>query len=66
MYDPAERLATEWAAERLDTTPTAFEGDLARWILLQLADPTSDYGELLDDLCRTRRTAPVPLRVVSS
>ena len=66
MYDHAERLTIEWAAERLDTTTTAFERDLARWILLQLADPTSDYGELLDDLCRARWTSPVPLRVAGS
>jgi len=65
MYDHAERLTTEWAVKRITVT-TASERDLARWILLQLADPTSDYGELLDDLCRTRWTAPVPLRVVSS
>ncbi len=64
MHDHAERLTTEWAAERLDT-PTAYERDLARWILLQLADPTSDYGEMLDELCQARWTSPVPLRAVA-
>jgi len=65
MYDYAERLIIEWAAERGATT-AAVERDLAHWILLQLADPTSDCGELLDDLCRARWTSPVPLRVVGS
>ena len=65
MYDHAERLTTEWAVERIKVT-TASERDLARWILLQLADPTSDYGELLDELCQSRWTSPVPLRAVSS
>ena len=65
MCDHAERLTTEWAVERIKVT-TASERDLARWILLQLADPTSDYGELLDDLHRARWTSPVPLRVVGS
>jgi len=65
MCDHAERLTTEWAVERIRVT-TASERDLARWILLQLADPTSAHGELLDELCRARWTAPVPLRVVAS
>jgi len=66
MYDYAERLTTEWAAERGATTTTWYERDLARWILTQLADPTSDYGEMLDELCQSRWTSPVPLRVVGS
>jgi len=65
MYDYAERLTTEWAAER-GATITAYERDLARWILLQLADPTSDYGEMLDELCQSRWTSPVLPPVVPS
>jgi len=61
----AARLAAEWAAERLTLT-TASERDLAAWILTQLADPTSDYGEMLDELCQSRWTSPVPLQVVPS
>jgi hypothetical protein len=45
MYDPTERLTTEWASARR-TVLAIRDVDLARWILLQLADPTSDYGEV--------------------
>ena len=65
MYDYADRLIAEWASAR-STVLAVRDVDLARWILLQLADPTSDYGELLDDLCRARWTSPVPLRVAGS
>ena len=65
MFDYADRLTTEWASERgWDGIVTSSERDLVRWILAQLADPTSEHGDLLDDLCRARWTSPVPLRVV--
>ena len=67
MSDYAERLTAEWASERgWAGIVTASERDLAAWILTQLADPTSDCGEMLDELCRARWTSPVPLRVVGS
>ena len=62
----AERLAAEWAVETGYARTTSSERDLAAWILTRLADPTSDCGDLLDDLCRERWTTPVPLRVVGS
>jgi len=60
----AERLAAEWAVEAGYARCASSERDLAVWIITQLVDPTSDHGELLDDLCRARWTSPAPPRVV--
>jgi hypothetical protein len=65
MRAAAERLAAEWADHR-GTIPEPAERDLARYILRELADPTSDCDALLEDICRARWTTPVPLRVVTS
>lgn len=52
----AEQLTADWA-RRHHTTIEAREEVLAEHILRQLADPESDYGGLLDELCRSRWTA---------
>jgi hypothetical protein len=65
MRAAAERLAAEWADQR-GTIPEPAERDLARHILRELADPTSDCDALLEDICRARWTTPVPLRVVTT
>lgn len=54
----AERLTEQWAAER-ETKPEPAELDLARYVLRELADPTSDHGALLEDLCQRRWTVGV-------
>jgi hypothetical protein len=51
----AELLATEWS-ERNRTLTGPRERALVEHVLTQLADPESDYGGLLDELCRTRWT----------
>ena len=65
IHQQAELLAGEWASERL-TVATQREISAVTHALLALADPTSDYGDLLDTLCRARWTSPVPLRVVEA
>lgn len=47
----AERLVTEWADRHRNLTGARL---LIVDVLRQLADPGSDYGELLDDLCQRR------------
>lgn len=59
----AEQLLGEWAAHR-DTVPEPAERDLARFIVHSLADPSSQHGELLDEIFRWQWTRPVPLRLV--
>lgn len=49
----AERLAAQWAS-RQGTLTGAREQSLTEHVLTQLADPRSDYGELLNELCRRR------------
>lgn len=49
----AERLAHEWALGQ-DIAPRERDERVASHILRQLADPESDYGPLLDHLCRVR------------
>lgn len=51
----AERLVADWARQhRTDTG--AREQSLVEHVLVELADPRSDHGELLDDLCQRRWT----------
>jgi hypothetical protein len=52
----AERLAAEWGY-RNHTPVWSREQSAAEYVLRQLADPESDYGLLLDELCRRRWTA---------
>jgi hypothetical protein len=65
MRAAAERLASEWAA-RYETVAEPAEVSLAEHVLRELADPLSDHGDLLEEICRQRWTTPVPLRVVQA
>ncbi|MGH3882883.1 MAG: hypothetical protein ACRDRC_05700 [Pseudonocardiaceae bacterium] len=53
--ESAERLVTEWA-DRNRTLACTREVALVGYVLGQLADPRTDYGPLLDDLCQRRWT----------
>ncbi|MGH4010311.1 MAG: hypothetical protein ACRDTH_19490 [Pseudonocardiaceae bacterium] len=55
IHESAERLVTEWAGQHHHVTG-AYELALAGHVLRQLADPRSEYGPLLDDLCQRRWT----------
>lgn len=56
LHGAAERLADEWANLCAAQVGPA-EHHLARYILTELADPTSDHGDTLDAICRQRWTA---------
>lgn len=54
----AERLVAEWAEGHV-TLVGDRERSVVEYALRQLADPRSDHGELLDDICQRRWTVGV-------
>ncbi|MGH3825964.1 MAG: hypothetical protein ACRDQX_02125 [Pseudonocardiaceae bacterium] len=56
LPESAERLTHDWT-ERHHTLAGLRDQLIIQFALTQLADPESDYGELLDELCRRRWTA---------
>lgn len=51
----AEALVADWAEGHV-TLAGDRERSVVEYALRQLADPRSDHGELLDDLCQRRWT----------
>lgn len=49
----AERIVTYFADEHRNLTG-AYELALVEFVLTQLADPASDYDELLEEICQRR------------